>query len=189
MAHVVEWDTFKGLMFMRKKGFSPSEVIFLVSMLLLMLIVTTLTSSLTEVFRWLVSMTIMYTIISVYIFVTGKWRRAIKGTVFGEVVMKYEDKTIRPLNNIEIYYNSPFLDKRGEPVFTDMDGKFCFKHAVPVDKPITLEAKIGKNRVIYQHIGKIEGVKWFLGKPSLKLPLSSGEPKHVDFVVPILENY
>ncbi len=170
---------------MRKKRFSPSGDIFLVLVLLLMLIVTVLTSSLTEVFRLFVAMTIMYTIISVYIFVAGKWRRAIKGTVFGEVVIKYEDKTIRPLNNIEIYYNSPFLDKRGEPVFTDVEGKFCFENVVPVDKPITLEAKIGKDLVIYQHIGKIEGVKWFLGKPSMKLPLSSGEPKRVDFVVPI----
>ncbi len=180
---------------MQKERVSPSGYIFLVLMVLLMLIVDFLGSYLT-VFGWLLKLlsmtilfTIIFTIISVYDFVAGKWRKAIKGTVFGEVVIKYEDKTIRPLNNIEIYYNSPFLDKRGEPVFTDVDGKFCFENVVPVYKPITLEAMIGKDRVIYQHIGKIEGVKWFLGKPSLKLPLSSGKPKRVDFVVPIIENY
>lgn len=183
---------------MRKKRSSPSGYVFLVLMLLLMLIVDLLRHLLTSyltVYHWLVSLvsmtilsTILFTIISVYDFIAGKWRRAIKGTVFGKVVIKYEDKTIRPLNNIEIYYNSPFLDKPGNPVFTDVDGKFCFENVVPVYKPITLEAKIGKDRVIYQHIGKIEGVKWFLGKPSLKLPLSSGKPKRVDFVVPIFEN-
>ncbi len=169
---------------MRKKNPSIYEYIFLVLMMLLLSIVILLTSSLTEAIRWLVSMTIIFTIISVYSFVAGKWRREIKGTVFGEVVIKDGDKTIRPLNNIEVYYNSPFLDKPGEPVFTDVHGKFRFENVVPVLKPITLEAKIGKDRIIYQHIGKIEGVKWFLGIPSLKLPLSSGEPKRVDFVVP-----
>ena len=173
---------------MQKKSNSHSGVIFLGLMLLFMLIVTLLTSSLMEVFRLLVSLTIMCTIIFVYISIARKWRRTIKGTVFGEVVIKYEDKTIKPLNNIEISYNSPFLDKRGEPVFTDVDGKFCFENVVPVHKPITLEAKIGRDQIIYQHIGKIEGVKWFLGKPSLKLPLSSGIPKHADIVVPIFEN-
>lgn len=178
---------------MRKKNSSPSVYIFLGLMLLLMLIVDLLRHLLTNyltVFHWLVSLvsmiimsTIMFTIVSVYTFVAGKWRKAIKGTVFGEVVIKDGDKTIRPLNNIEVYYNSPFLDKPGEPVFTDVHGKFRFENVVPVLKPITLEAKIGKDRIIYQHIGKIEGVKWFLGIPSLKLPLSSGEPKRVDFVV------
>ncbi len=77
-------------------------------------------------------MTITFTIFSVYDFVAGKWRSAIKGTVFGEVVIKDGDKTISSLNNIEIYYNSPFLDKPGEPVFTDVDGKFHFENVVPV---------------------------------------------------------
>ena len=179
-------------MFMRKESSSHSVYIILGLMLLLLLIATLLTTSLpdlfrislTEAFRWLVAMTIMFTIISVYDFVARKCRNAIKGTIFGEVVIKDEDKTIRPLNNIEIYYNSPFLDKPGESVFTDEEGKFCFENVVPVYKPITLEAKIGKDQIIYQHIGKIEGVNWFLGIPSLKLPLSSGEPKRVDFVVP-----
>ena len=101
--------------------------------------------------------------------------------------MKNNDTTIIPLKNIEISYNSPFLKEPGIPVFSDAKGAFRFERVVPLDKPITLEAKVGRDRIMYQHIGKIEEVKWFLGGHSLKLPLSSGAPKHVDFVVPAVE--
>ena len=115
--------------------------------------------------------------------VKEKWRAAFTGTVYGKVVIKNNDTPTIPLKNIEISYNSPFLEKPGIPIFSDVKGMFRFERVVPVHKPITLEAKIGKDHIIYQHIGKIEGVKWFLGKPSLRLPLSSGVPKYVDFVV------
>lgn len=87
--------------------------------------------------------------------VTEKWRAAFYGTVYRKVLMKDSDTTI-PLKNIESY-TSPFLDKPGDPVFSGVEGKFCFEHAVPVHKPITLEAKIEKDQVIYQHIGKLKG--------------------------------
>ena len=117
-------------------------------------------------------------------FVTERWRAAFYGTVYGKVVMKDSDTTTIPLKNIEISYNSPFLEKPGIPVFSDARGMFRFERVVPVHKPITLEAKIEKDHILYQHIGKIEGVKWFLGQPSLRLPISSGDPKHVDVIVP-----
>ncbi len=116
-------------------------------------------------------------------FVTERWRAAFYGTVYGKVVMKDSDTTTIPLKNIEISYNSSFLEKPGIPVFSDAKGMFSFERVVPVHKPITLEVKIEKDHIIYQHIGKIEGVKWFLGQPSLRLPLSSGDPKHVDVIV------
>ncbi len=34
------------------------------------------------------------------------------------------------------------------------------------------------------YVGEIDGVKWFLGMPRLRLPLSSGIPKQVDFTIP-----
>lgn len=129
--------------------------------------------------------TLIFILILHYVihFVTKRWRAAFYGTVYGKIVMENSDTTTIPLKNIEISYNSPFLVKPGIPVFSDAKGRFRFEHVVPVYKPITLEAKIEKDHIIYQHIGKIEGVKWFLGQPSLRLPISSGDPKCVDFVV------
>ncbi|MCG9128115.1 hypothetical protein JT359_10990 [Candidatus Poribacteria bacterium] len=120
---------------------------------------------------------------SVRHFLTERWRASFYGTVYGKVEMKNSDTTTIPLKNIEISYNSPLLEKPGIPVFTDAKGRFRFNSVVPVHKPITLEAKIEKDQIIYEHIGKIEGVKWFLGQPLLGLPISSGNPKWVDFVV------
>lgn len=125
---------------------------------------------------------IIFAIVFVINFVIEKWRVAFYGTVYGKVVIKNNDTTTIPLKNIEISYSSPFLEKPAFPVFSDAKGMFRFERVVPVHKPITLEAKVEKEH-IYQHIGKIEGVKWFLGKPSLGLPLSSGVPKYVDFVI------
>ena len=131
---------------------------------------------------------LMITIVLVKDFAAKEWRDAFTGTVYGRVFIENNDRKIIPLKNIEVSYTSPFFEEPGIPVFTDREGRFSFEDVVPVHKPITLEARVGEDRMIYQHIGRIEGVKWFLGQPSLKLPLSSGEPMHVDFVVPTLAN-
>ena len=141
-------------------------------------------SYINEVYGGLISLILTITMFSARDFAAKKWRDAFNGTVYGRVFIENSDTKIIPLKNVEISYSSPFLEKPGVPVISDVDGKFCFENVVPVLKPITLEAKIGEDRVMYQHIGRIEGIKWFLGQPSLKLPLSSGEPMHVDFVVP-----
>ena len=175
---------------MYKNKVSASEYIFMVLLLIFLSILNVLFNGSGSMFDILMSMILMCTIASAIASVINsaaeKCRSAFYGTVYGEVVIKDNDMTTIPLQNIEISYNSPFLEKPGDPVFSDAKGKFCFERIVPVDKPITLEAKIEKDRIIYQHIGKIEGVKWFLGKPSLRLPLSSGVPKHVNLVVPTL---
>ena len=145
-------------------------------------------SYINEVYGGLISLILTITMFSVRDFAAKKWRDAFNGTVYGRVFIENSDTKIIPLKNVEISYSSPFLEKPGVPVFSDVKGRFCFENVVPVHKPITLEARIGENRLVYQHIGRIEGVKWFLGQPSLKLPLSSGESMHVDFVVPTPAN-
>lgn len=131
---------------------------------------------------------LVITIVLVRDYAAKKWRAAFNGTVYGRVFIENNDRKIIPLKNIEVSYNSPFLEESGVPVFTNREGRFSFENVVPVHKPITLEARVGEDRLIYQHIGRIEGVKWFLGQSSLRLPLSSGEPMHVDFVVPTPAN-
>ena len=126
------------------------------------------------VYDFLIFLILIWAQGSVKQLVARKWRAVFNGTVYGRIFSKDNSTKIIPLKNVEISYNSPFLEEPGVPVFSDVDGKFCFEHVVPIHKPITLEAKVGKDRMIYQHVGRIEGVKWFLGEPTLKLPLSSG---------------
>ena len=169
---------------MRKKKKPTSFYIHLVLWVLFGLINLVFFSYITDVYGGLISLILMITIVSVKGFVAKKWRTAFSGTVYGRVFIENNDTNIIPLKNIQIFYNSPFLEKPGVPVFSDVKGRFCFNDVVPVHKPITLEAKISEDRLIYQHIGRIQGVKWFLGQPSLRLPLSSGVPMHVNLVVP-----
>lgn len=171
-------------MFMRKKKKPAFYYIHLVFWVIFGVINFVLTSYISDRFGFLIWLILMITIVSVRGIIAKKWRAAFNGTVYGRVFIENNDTKIMPLKNVEVSYNSPFLEKPGAPVFSDVKGRFCFEDVVPVHKPITLEAKIGEGRIIYQHIGRIEGVKWFLGQPSLKLPLSSGAPMHVDFVVP-----
>lgn len=118
--------------------------------------------------------------------VKKKWRAFFKGTIHGKVAMKYNATTIIPLENIEISYSYPMAEPR-TPAFTDAAGEFRFEREVPLGRDFTLTAKIekiGKNRYVHQDIGEIEEVRWFLGRRWLGLPISSGIPKRVDFVVP-----
>ena len=169
---------------MRKKKRTAFYYIHLTFWVIFGVINFVLTSHIEGIYHSFLYVVLVITIISVRDFAAKEWRDAFNGTVYGRVFIENNDTKIIPLKNIEVSYNSPFLDKPGVTVFTDGEGKFCFEDVVPVHKPITLEARVGENRLIYQHIGRIEGVKWFLGQPSLKLPLSAGEPMHVDFVVP-----
>ncbi len=108
-----------------------------------------------------------------------------RGTIHGKVVMKNSDTTITPLRNIEVYFSYPTAEPR-KPVFTDATGKFRFECEIPIGKSITVSVKIrktGKSRFIHQDIGEIEAVKWLLGKRWIGIPISSGDLKHVDFVV------
>ncbi len=173
---------------MRNKKKPVFYYIHLVLWVLFGLINYVIISYIDDIYHLLFYVILTIIIVSVRDFVAEKWRAAFNGTVSGRVFIKNNDTKIIPLKNVEVSYNSPFLEKPGAPVFSDVEGRFCFDHTVPVHKPITLEAKIGEDHLIYQHIGRIEGVKWFLGQPSLKLPLSSGVPMHVDFVVPTPAN-
>ena len=169
---------------MRKKKKSTFYYIHLVFWLIFGLINYVLASYM----QFSLYVILVITIVLVRDYAAQKWRAAFNGTVYGRVFIQNNDRKIIPLKNIEVSYNSPFLEESGVPVFTDREGRFSFEDVVPVHKPITLEARVGEDRLIYQHIGRIKGVKWFLGQSSLRLPLSSGEPRHVDFVVPTPAN-
>lgn len=173
---------------MRKKKKPAFYYIHLVFWVVFGVINFILTSHIEAIYHFSLFVILIITIVSVKDFAAKEWRAAFNGTVSGRVFIENNDTKIIPLKNVEISYSSPFLEKPGVPVFSDVKGRFRFEDVVPVHKPITLEAKIGEDRILYQHIGRIEGVKWFLGQPSLKLPLSSGEPMHVDFVVPTPAN-
>ena len=70
------------------------------------------------------------------------------------------------------------------PVFTNSEGEYRFECEVPIGYYITMTAKYGNNREIEKNVGEIEDVKWLLGIRRLGLPISSGIPKQVDFVIP-----
>lgn len=118
--------------------------------------------------------------------VKKKWRNFFKGTITGKVVVEQTDSTFTPLENIEISYSHPLLDPP-EPTFTDDAGEFCFERNIPLGKNFTVTAKIGNKNYIHQDVEEIEDVKWFFGARWLGLPISSGIPKRVDFVVSTVE--
>lgn len=173
---------------MRKKKKPAFYYIHLVFWVIFGVINFVLTSHIENIYYFSLFVILVIAIVFVRDYAAKEWRDAFNGTVQGRVFIQNNDRKIIPLKNIEVSYNSPFLEESGVPVFTNREGRFSFENVVPVHKPITLEARVGEDRLIYQHIGRIEGVKWFLGQPSLRLPLSSGEPMHVDFVVPTPAN-
>ena len=94
------------------------------------------------------------------------------------------ETTTIPIERVEISYGAPNFTRLCIPVFTNAEGEFCFERDVPVGHDLTLTAKIGNNRCMREDMGEIERVKWFLGMRWLGLPVSSGVPKRVDFIVP-----
>ena len=98
--------------------------------------------------------------------------------------MKNGDADPQQIENVKILWNAGSVTKQCVPVFTNSEGEYRFECEVPIGYYITMTAKYGNNREIEKNVGEIEDVKWLLGIRRLGLPISSGIPKHVDFVIP-----
>ena len=110
-----------------------------------------------------------------------KWRSFFKGTVYGTVLL--DSTSPAPIKNVEVSWGpSHHLPRKDTPVITDDKGEFRFEN-LPLRPHLTLTAKLPNNRYVHQAAGDFEGVRWFLGKRWLGFPMSSGSPKHVDFVI------
>ncbi len=112
------------------------------------------------------------------------WRGFFDGTVYGKVVMENSETSTLPIENVEITWYVGPGKKQSATVFTNSKGEYRFEHEVPIGYGITMTAKYGNNREIEENVGAIKGVKWLLGSKRLGLPISSGDPKQVDFVIP-----
>ncbi len=119
--------------------------------------------------------------------VIRKWRSLFKGTVYGNVFLKSDSISSIPIKDVEVSWG-PYHQrtKQNTPVITNAKGEFHFDD-LPLKHNLTLTAKLPNNRYVHHAIGEIEDIKWLLGLPWLGLPLSSGVPIHVDFVVPSVE--
>lgn len=85
--------------------------------------------------------------------------------------------------NIEFALTAKDFKKKVRPVLTNVKGEYSFECRVPVWYYLTLKAKVGNNEFITEPIGKIEGVRWLFGIPYFRLPISSGDPIHVDLAI------
>lgn len=116
------------------------------------------------------------------------WSRFFEGTIYGQVIR--EDGDTNRLEDIEVSLNiegDSFrrIPKKWRPVLTNAKGEYRLDNCVSVnDSTIRLTVKYetetpGYYREIHNLVEGIEGVRRFLG-----LPISSGIPKRVDFVIP-----
>ena len=119
---------------------------------------------------------------------TEIWSRFFEGSIYGQVTR--EDGNTNRLENIEVYLgftgdSTKRIPKKWRPVLTNSNGEYRFDNCVSVNSNtvrITVKYETetpGYYREIRNRVEGIEGVRRFLG-----LPISSGIPKRVDFVIP-----
>lgn len=115
---------------------------------------------------------------------THIWRRLFYGTVSGMVVV--EDRSILPqqFENIDLTLTTTNYKKKLKPVLTNIKGEYAYAVKVPLGCRFKLTAKYDNEDIITENIDKIEDVRWLFGIPYFGLPISSGNPKQFDIVVP-----
>ncbi|MYF98286.1 hypothetical protein F4212_04000, partial [Candidatus Poribacteria bacterium] len=116
--------------------------------------------------------------------VTLIWRRLFFGTVVGTVFIEDRKLLPRQVQNIEIAFTTDNYMKIVRPVLTNINGKYSFDCKVPVGSRIIIKAFVGHDEVISENVGEIEDVRWLFGIPFFGLPISSGNSKQVDLVIP-----
>ena len=135
-----------------------------------------------------------YILFCIFLVIAARiWRRIFFGTISGKVVMGNSNILPQQFENIEFSLTAKDLKKKVRPVLTNVKGEYSFECRVPVwyyfecRVPVwyylTLRAKVENNEFITEPIGKIEGVRWLFGIPYFRLPISSGDPIHVDLVL------
>lgn len=121
-----------------------------------------------------------------FAFAAQVWRLSFYGMVYGKVVIENRNILTDQVHDIYISLTADNYTKKVKPVLTKVKGEYSFKCKVPVGRGITLLANIGKKQVVTEHVGEIEGVRWLFGIPFFGLPISSGNPKHVELFIPDL---
>ena len=112
------------------------------------------------------------------------WNSYFSATVYGKVMLISDSMSNIPLKNVEISWGPYHHRKKyNTPVITNAKGEFHFDD-LPLKPNLTLTAKLPNKRYVHNVIGEIEDIRWLLGSPWLELPISSGTPKRVDFIVP-----
>ncbi len=112
------------------------------------------------------------------------WRRLFFGTVNGRVILEKSKILSNQVENIEILLRTDNYKVKVGPIFENAKGEYLFQSKVPTGHPITLTVDVGNGQGVTENISEIEGVRWLFGKPKFGLPLSSGQPKQVDLVIP-----
>lgn len=112
------------------------------------------------------------------------WRQMFFGTVNGKIVIEKSEVLSNQIEEIEISLRAIDGKVKVGAVSQNAKGEYLFQCKIPVGRKFTLAVDIGKRRVVTEDIGEIEGVRWLFGQPHFGLPISSGQPKEVDLVVP-----
>ena len=112
------------------------------------------------------------------------WRRLFFGTVNGKVVIEKSNVLSTEVQDIEISLRALDYHVKVGSVSKNAKGEYLFQCKIPLGRKFTLGVDVGNSRVLTEDVGEIEGVQWLFRKPTFGLPISSGEPKQVDVVIP-----
>lgn len=123
-------------------------------------------------------------VVAFFSFAAQMWRRLFFGTVNGKIVISKKKVLSKEVQDLEISLRA--LDYKVEvgSVSENAKGDYLFQCKIPLGRKFTLGVDVGNNRVLTEDVGEIEGVRWLFGMPQFGLPITSGEPKQVDVVVP-----
>ena len=125
-----------------------------------------------------------YILFCIFLVIVARiWRRLFSGTIHGKVVVGNRNILPQQFEDVEFFLTAKDFKKKVRPVLTNVKGEYSFQCRVPVRFYLTLRATAGDNQFISEPIGKIEGVRWLFGIPYFRLPISSGDPIHVDLVI------
>ena len=123
-------------------------------------------------------------VVSLFSIAAQIWRRLFFGTVNGKIVIEKSKVLSDEVQNIEISLRANDYKAKVDPVSKNAKGEYLFQCKIPVGHKFTLGVDVDNNRVVTEDIGEIEGVRWLFGRPNFELPISAGQPKQVDLVIP-----
>ena len=123
-------------------------------------------------------------VVALFSFAAQIWRRLFFATVNGKVIIEKSNVLFKENQDIEISLRA--LDYQVEVGAVSQNAKeeYLFQCKIPLGRKFTLGVDVGDKRVLTEDVSEIEGVRWLFGNPKFGLPISSGEPKQVDVVIP-----
>ena len=123
-------------------------------------------------------------VVAFFSFAAQIWRRLFFGTVNGKVVIEKSNVLLKEVQDIEISLRALDYQVKVGSISKNAKGEYLFQCKIPLGRKFTLRVDVGNSRVLTEDVGEIEGVRWLFGKPTFGLPISSGEPKQIDVVIP-----